>query len=72
MLEALNRLLDDHRELYLAETNETVRAHPDFAVFATQNPAGGAYGGRKVPADSTGAIFRGEAGSNNLAALLGL
>ena len=48
VLEALNRLLDDNREIFIAETNETVKAHPDFAVFATQNPAGGAYGGRKV------------------------
>lgn len=46
VLEALNRLLDDNRELYLAETNETVKPHPDFRLFATQNPSG-AYGGRK-------------------------
>lgn len=46
VLEALNRLLDDNRELYLAETNETVKPHPDFRLFATQNPCG-AYGGRK-------------------------
>ena len=46
VLEALNRLLDDNRELYLAEVNETVKAHPSFRLFATQNPSG-AYGGRK-------------------------
>ena len=46
VLEALNRLLDDNRELYIAETNETVKPHPDFRLFATQNPCG-AYGGRK-------------------------
>lgn len=46
ILEALNRLLDDNRELYLAEVNETVKAHPSFRLFATQNPSG-AYGGRK-------------------------
>jgi midasin len=46
VLEALNRLLDDNRELYLAETNETVKPHPNFRLFATQNPSG-AYGGRK-------------------------
>lgn len=46
VLEALNRLLDDNRELYLAETNETIRPHPDFRLFATQNPSG-VYGGRK-------------------------
>ena len=46
VLEALNRLLDDNRELYLPETNEVVKAHEDFRIFATQNPSG-AYGGRK-------------------------
>jgi midasin len=46
VLEALNRLLDDNRELYLAETNETIKPHPSFRLFATQNPSG-AYGGRK-------------------------
>eukprot|EP00934_Nitzschia_sp_Nitz4_P000670 Nitzschia sp. Nitz4//scaffold122_size67431//7852//24798//NITZ4_006082-RA/size67431-snap-gene-0.19-mRNA-1//1//CDS//3329534394//670//frame0 len=46
VLEALNRLLDDNRELFLAETNETVKPHPNFRLFATQNPSG-IYGGRK-------------------------
>eukprot|EP00980_Cylindrotheca_fusiformis_P010228 scaffold2271_cov130-Cylindrotheca_fusiformis.AAC.23 len=46
VLEALNRLLDDNRELFLAETNETVKPHPNFRLFATQNPSG-VYGGRK-------------------------
>ena len=48
VLEALNRLLDDNRELRIAETQEVVTPHPDFMLFATQNPAGGAYGGRKL------------------------
>ncbi|KAI9807778.1 MAG: hypothetical protein M1825_005083 [Sarcosagium campestre] len=47
VLEALNRLLDDNRELLIPETQETVRPHPHFMLFATQNPAG-LYGGRKV------------------------
>ncbi|XP_077160450.1 midasin isoform X2 [Paroedura picta] len=47
VLEALNRLLDDNRELFIAETQETVKAHPRFMLFATQNPPG-LYGGRKV------------------------
>lgn len=47
VLEALNRLLDDNRELLIPETQETVRPHDDFMLFATQNPAG-LYGGRKV------------------------
>jgi midasin len=48
ILEALNRLLDDNRELFIPETGETVRPHPDFQLFATQNPAGAVYGGRKA------------------------
>ncbi|WFD22919.1 hypothetical protein MEQU1_001598 [Malassezia equina] len=47
VLEALNRLLDDNRELRLPETGEIVRPHPHFMLFATQNPPG-AYAGRKV------------------------
>ncbi|XP_059643593.1 midasin [Cornus florida] len=47
VLEALNRLLDDNRELFVPELNETVRAHRDFMLFATQNPPT-FYGGRKM------------------------
>lgn len=47
VLEALNRLLDDNRELFVPELRETVRAHPNFMLFATQNPPT-FYGGRKL------------------------
>ena len=47
VLEALNRLLDDNRQLFIAETQETIDACPGFMLFATQNPPGH-YGGRKV------------------------
>lgn len=47
VLEALNRLLDDNRELLIPETQEVIRPHEDFMLFATQNPAG-LYGGRKA------------------------
>ena len=47
VLEALNRLLDDNRELLVPETQEMVRPHANFMLFATQNPPG-LYGGRKV------------------------
>jgi midasin len=47
ILEALNRLLDDNRQLYLSETNELINAHERFQLFATQNPAGEQYAGRK-------------------------
>jgi midasin len=47
VLEALNRLLDDNRELLIPETQLIVRPHENFMLFATQNPPG-LYGGRKV------------------------
>jgi len=47
VLEALNRLLDDNRELFIPETQTVVQPHPDFLLFATQNPPG-LYGGRKM------------------------
>ncbi|GAB4814206.1 hypothetical protein N2152v2_001252 [Parachlorella kessleri] len=47
VLEALNRLLDDNRELYVPELQETVKPHPHFMLFATQNPPG-IYAGRKT------------------------
>lgn len=47
VLEALNRLLDDNRELFIPETQEVVHPHHDFMLFATQNPPG-IYGGRKM------------------------
>lgn len=46
VLEALNRLLDDNRELFIPETQQIVKPHPHFMLFATQNPPG-LYGGRK-------------------------
>jgi midasin len=46
VLEALNRLLDDNRELHIVETQKTIKAHANFRIFATQNPTEG-YGGRK-------------------------
>ncbi|KAJ4957407.1 hypothetical protein NE237_024518 [Protea cynaroides] len=47
VLEALNRLLDDNRELFVPELQETITAHPEFMLFATQNPPT-FYGGRKM------------------------
>ncbi|XP_050383797.1 midasin isoform X3 [Argentina anserina] len=47
VLEALNRLLDDNRELFVPELQESILAHPNFMLFATQNPPG-LYGGRKM------------------------
>lgn len=47
ILEALNRLLDDNRELLIPDTQEIVRPAPGFLLFATQNPSG-SYAGRKM------------------------
>lgn len=47
ILEALNRVLDDNRELFIPETQTIIKAHPNFMLFATQNPPG-LYGGRKT------------------------
>lgn len=46
VLEALNRLLDQNNELFVAETQTVVRPADGFQLFATQNPPG-VYGGRK-------------------------
>ena len=46
VLEALNRLLDDNRELYVPETQEILKAHPNFRIFAAMNPSE-TYAGRK-------------------------
>eukprot|EP01033_Poteriospumella_lacustris_P008968 gene8969-6442_t len=46
VLEALNRLLDDNRELLIPETGEIIKPAKGFQLFATQNPPG-IYGGRK-------------------------
>ncbi len=46
VLESLNRLLDDNKEIRIPETGEVIKAHPNFTLFATQNPPG-IYGGRK-------------------------
>ncbi|RWS13574.1 hypothetical protein B4U79_11757 [Dinothrombium tinctorium] len=47
VLEALNRVLDDNRELFIPETQEVIKAHQKFIIFATQNPPEN-YAGRKM------------------------
>ena len=47
VLEALNRLLDDNRELFVPELQEVVKPNRHFMLFATQNPPG-IYAGRKT------------------------
>ncbi|TPP58779.1 Midasin [Fasciola gigantica] len=50
-LRDLARVLDDNRTLFIPETQETIKAHPHFRLFATQNPPG-LYAGRKASGDS--------------------
>lgn len=47
VLEALNRVLDDNRELFIPETQQVIKANSKFMLFATQNPPG-LYGGRNL------------------------
>ena len=51
VLEALNRLLDDNRELYLPESNTVIKAHKNFRIFAAMNPSE-TYTGRKDLSDA--------------------
>lgn len=53
VLEALNRLLDDNRELFVPELQEVVKPHPEFMLFATQNPPGAYAGESPTPVDLT-------------------
>lgn len=46
ILECLNRLLDDNRELFIPEQQKHIKPHPNFRIFATQNPS--SYSGRKT------------------------
>ena len=45
ILESLNRLLDDNAELFIPEQQIHIKPHPNFRLFATQNPIH--YSGRK-------------------------
>lgn len=46
ILECLNRLLDDNRELFIPEQQIHIKPHKNFRIFATQNPP--TYSGRKT------------------------
>lgn len=50
VLEGLNAILDHRRTVYIPELNQEFRCHPDFAVFACQNPSqsSSSVGGRKT------------------------
>ena len=46
ILEGLNSVLDSNQCLFVPELNLEIKAHPDFQIFATQNPVNQG-GGRK-------------------------
>ena len=46
ILEGLNSILDEKQTLFIPELNEEIKAHPEFQIFATQNPVNQG-GGRK-------------------------
>lgn len=50
VLEGLNAILDHRRVVYIPELNREFQCHPDFFVFACQNPSqsGTSVGGRKT------------------------
>jgi len=49
VLEGLNAILDHRRTVYIPELNQEYQCHPDFFVFACQNPSqsSSSVGGRK-------------------------
>ena len=50
VLEGLNSCLDHRGETYISELDRTFRRHPDFAVFAAQNPHQQGGGRKGLPA----------------------
>jgi len=50
VLEGLNACLDHRGEAYIAELDRTFSAHPDFIVFAAQNPHHQGGGRKGLPA----------------------
>jgi len=50
VLEGLNAILDHRRTVYIPELNQEFECHPDFFVFACQNPSqsSSSVGGRKT------------------------
>lgn len=50
VVECLNRILDDNRQFFCSETQEAIPCHPEFRLFATQNPV--SYLGRNQLSDA--------------------
>ena len=50
VLEGLNAILDHRKEVFLPELNETIICHPNFQIFACQNPVQEGGGRKGLPA----------------------
>src|ERR1700712_3219331 len=50
VLEGLNAVLDHRGEVYISELDQTFQKHPDFRVFAAQNPHHQGGGRKGLPA----------------------
>ena len=50
VLEGLNACLDHRSEIYVPELDQVFQCHPEFRVFAAQNPHGQGYGRKGLPA----------------------
>lgn len=70
VLEALNRLLDDNRELFVPELQETIQPHPHFMLFGTQNPAGAYAGEYALLLHQTSVVISVVCGANEVAQLI--
>ena len=49
LLEGLNSILDHRREVYVSDMDQVVRCHPNFRLFAAQNPMLQGGGRRGLP-----------------------
>ena len=50
VLEGLNSCLDHRQQVYVAELDQTFKRHPDFVLFAAQNPHHQGGGRKGLPA----------------------
>jgi midasin len=50
VLEGLNSCLDHRQQVYIAELDQVFKRHPDFVLFATQNPHHQGGGRKGLPA----------------------
>jgi len=49
VLEGLNAILDHRKTVYIPELNQEFKCHPDFFIFASQNPIEHGIGRKNLP-----------------------